>query len=238
MEADWEDRYREMDEDALDKLPRWAGILENLEFSFTGKKDKISQALAEWVAAWMQTESAMVKAATDEVQALADKAQKDLIEDYAWLNDVTYRDWERYHKFMFRSRDVAEEFLKIFNGHTVPPVSNPVHEEIGRIEHQLHHVSLDFKAGIEKIRKQGWKYLFGDIDENASPTQEKEKEAEPPVFSILPIDVDEKVDNVIKGGEAIIGKSKEQVEQAVLMAEEAAIKEQKAKDAAVHHEEL
>lgn len=102
MEEAWEDRYREMDEDALDKLPRWAGILENIEFSFSGKKEKLNKELGEWISKWMESESAMIREATDAVQALADKAQNDLISDYAWLNDVTYRDWERYHKFMFR----------------------------------------------------------------------------------------------------------------------------------------
>ena len=62
---------------------------------------------------------------------------------------------------------------------------------------------------------------------------------EPPAFSILPIDVGEKVEGVIKGGEAIIGKGKEQVEQAILMAEEAATQaKEKVKEAVVGHEEL
>ena len=109
MEDAWEDRYREMDEDALDKLPRWAGVLENIEFSYAGKRNKLNEEMGKWVAAWIQSESMMIKEAGDEIQAFADKAQGDLIEGYAWLMDVTGRDWERYHKFMFRM-----SFLRCF----------------------------------------------------------------------------------------------------------------------------
>ena len=31
---------------------------------------------------------------------MADKAQADLGLDYAWLEDVTYMDWRRYHDLM------------------------------------------------------------------------------------------------------------------------------------------
>lgn len=33
----------------------------------------------------------------EEVKSLAEDAQGDIGLDYAWLDDVTYTDWQRYH---------------------------------------------------------------------------------------------------------------------------------------------
>ena len=38
--------------------------------------------------------------AAAEVKSLADKAQADIGLDYAWLDDVTYDDWQKYHDLM------------------------------------------------------------------------------------------------------------------------------------------
>lgn len=38
-----------------------------------------------------------VKKLAESVRDVADRAQADLGLDYAWLDDVTYQDWQRYH---------------------------------------------------------------------------------------------------------------------------------------------
>lgn len=35
-----------------------------------------------------------------EVREVAEKAQVDLGLDYAWLDEVTYSDWQRYHSLI------------------------------------------------------------------------------------------------------------------------------------------
>jgi hypothetical protein len=37
-----------------------------------------------------------------EAKAIADSAQSDLGMDYAWLDDVTYTDWQNYHDLVRR----------------------------------------------------------------------------------------------------------------------------------------
>jgi len=96
MRADWED------ESSSSTPPRWAQILEKVERTFSKKLEKVSEDLGGWVATWMERESRVLQQVGEEIKALADKAQNDLIADYAWLNDVTYRDWERYHDLMYR----------------------------------------------------------------------------------------------------------------------------------------
>jgi len=237
LQAGWEDRYREMDEDSVNK--RWTQVLENLELSFARKSEKLNEDLDGWVAAWVERESGVLKEAADEVKAFADGAQNDLIADYAWLDDVTHHDWKRYHKLMFRNREAEEDFQKLFDGDSSPPVGNLVQDEIARVEDQMHKITMNFKTEIDRIRKEGWRYIVGEIDENAKLEQVHKQAETEPSFSILPIDLEGKIDNIIEGGEAILSKSKEQIEQAVLMAEEAAAQVgKKAKEAVVGHDEL
>jgi hypothetical protein len=259
LQAGWDGKHGEMDEDIANKLPRWTQILDKVESSFARKSEKLNEDLGSWVAAWVERESEVLREAADEVKAFADKAQNDLIADYSWLDDVTHRDWERYHKLMFRelssvmiwralltyhlgNREATEEFQKLFNGHSSPPLSNLVQDEIARVEDQMHKIAMNFKTDINGIRKEGWKYIMGETDENAKPEQvpkPAETAAEEPSFSILPIDLEGEIDNIIQGGEVILSKSKEQIEQAVLMAEEAATEAGKrAKEAVVGHDEL
>lgn len=46
-----------------------------------------------------------------EVQELAERAQSDIGLDYAWLDDVTYQDWQRYHDLV---RSEYSPFPRLF----------------------------------------------------------------------------------------------------------------------------
>jgi hypothetical protein len=43
---------------------------------------------------------AQVSLVTAQVREVAEKAQVDLGLDYAWLDEVTYSDWQRYHSLI------------------------------------------------------------------------------------------------------------------------------------------
>lgn len=60
LRMDWEDRYGEIDEDYMDKLPLWAQFLEELERNFLRHKTKFEKELGEWTAQWVEGESNMV----------------------------------------------------------------------------------------------------------------------------------------------------------------------------------
>lgn len=47
-----------------------------------------------------------VKKLAESVRDVADRAQADLGLDYAWLDDVTYQDWQRYHDLV-RSKSTS-----------------------------------------------------------------------------------------------------------------------------------
>lgn len=232
MREHWEDRYGEVDEDFADKMPRWAQTLEDLEFAFDKEARKMNDEISNWITVWMKRESEQVASAVAAIKELADKAQADLIGDYAWLNDVTYRDWERYHKLMFRSQEAEEDIGKLFNGKLESkPLPNPINEAMAKLSAETKSITEKYRAGVNKIRQEGWKYLLGD-----SVSHDKIQRSDPakvvvpdipavePGFTILPTDPEETGEGIIEGAEAFIGKGKEQVQQAIKQAEEAAAK--------------
>jgi hypothetical protein len=46
-----------------------------------------------------------------EAKAIADSAQSDLGMDYAWLDDVTYTDWQNYHDLVRRECPVESHHI-------------------------------------------------------------------------------------------------------------------------------
>lgn len=50
-----------------------------------------------------------------EVREVAEKAQVDLGLDYAWLDEVTYSDWQRYHSLIDGGSHVRVCRIGVFN---------------------------------------------------------------------------------------------------------------------------
>jgi hypothetical protein len=133
---------------------------------------------------------------------------------------------------------------------------NIVSNEIAKLEAEIAEVEKSYEEAVQNIRKDGWKYIFGeelkegkeDDDKPSSSNRFEEEVAHPgdcnPEVSILPIDnLPQPAEQVIGGTEPFIGKGKDQIEQAISMAEvaaasEKAAQETKATAAGVSHEEL
>lgn len=173
----------------------------------------------------------------------AKKASKDLLEDYANLRDITYRDWERYHDLLAKARKADDDFRRLSNG--VHPVlltsmENPVHDRLGGIQREIKATSEQFKDALEEIRRKGWKLIMQGTERKESEGAGWAKKDKEQQFKILPVDTDEdgkpireeysrdtphgdepfKIENLIRT-EAILSKGDEQVREAVRMAEEA-----------------
>lgn len=163
------------------------------------------------------SDSVQIRKASEAVTQFADKAQADLLGDYAWLMDVTYRDWERYHKIMFRGREAKD----IFQDLAKSVLTNPVHDHLLELGEKVSHLQEAYDEGIEKIRRQGWKYILGEhFDENAEmPKHRAAKEfAKGTTDEHIKVPKPQKPypDLVVEDAEGhpFIGKSKEQVDQA------------------------
>lgn len=116
---------------------------------------------------------------------LAEKAQADLAMDYAWLEDVTYKDWDLYHHLM-RSKpffislgasefnltcfSVYEHFervaLGIQDGTYTPedgeeafptPGPDPLVGALDKLQAELDDIVLGFQVSLGPIKKRGIK---------------------------------------------------------------------------------
>lgn len=164
----------------------------------------------------------------------------------AWLDDVTYQDWQKYHDLIRGTENLKllnmifwhclspqaherfdEQIRMIQNGtHPSPPI-DPLVPALDKLQLELEDAKNGFDTRVRTLSAQ--------IHHVLSPPQKEEHEgeasSEEPVsgegeeFSILPIDP-VPTSPVMDGEEElestniIIGKSKEQVEEAIRIAQE------------------
>jgi hypothetical protein len=145
-------------------------------------------------------------------------------------------------KFSSGGDEVTEQFQRLLNGDAASGSSNPINDELGRVQEEINTITEQFKSEVDKIRREGLKYILGDaMDENADLHAEMPKDDDKddstawnPEVSILPIDDPDSAEQILQGGAAFIGKGKEQVQQAFEMAKDAVTPEKKT----TSHEEL
>ncbi|KAJ3511233.1 hypothetical protein NLJ89_g4220 [Agrocybe chaxingu] len=104
-----EEETKEMREAIVKKeQEKWAQVVGKVEERFGEIVRKLEGDVHEWYVGIRETEGAEVMRIYTDVKSIAQKAQGDLGLDYAWLEDVTYNDWQRYHELM----RVPERFLQ------------------------------------------------------------------------------------------------------------------------------
>ena len=174
--------------------------------------------------------------AISQVKTLADRAQADLGMDYAWLDDVTYNDWQNYHdlmrgefhcprlfRFLTKHLPVYERF-----GQTVHALQNGTHADapedklvpvLNQLDHEVQTMIAGFAMQMNSLVREGNRWLDGTLDfSSANAAEEEDYECgenedavEEPTVSILPVspNPNEQVDLA----NVVIGKSAEQVEK-------------------------
>jgi hypothetical protein len=140
------------------------------------------------------------------VKNVAENAQADLGLDYAWLDDVTYLDWQRYHDLtrsgypiysqcsflltrkilpVSESERFADEALSIQNGsHPVVP-SNPVLTALDDLSSELEDLILGFQTRLRRIKRTAAR-TFNNTSQDGVAMDEDETAPQPEI-SILPV---------------------------------------------------
>lgn len=174
----------------------------------------------------------------DIVRDIADRAQADLGLDYAWLDDVTYQDWQRYHDltrckstrlscpfnknfdrnfFHFHARSAADDFLSLVlsiqNGtHPSPPI-DPVQPALADLQAEIQDVVVGFETRLRRVKRNGDRAFGGAVEGSDEASGDDESDE---TVSILPIEQDEKKDPAAGQSppdipQVVIGRSKEEV---------------------------
>ncbi|KAF9244141.1 hypothetical protein BU15DRAFT_71706 [Melanogaster broomeanus] len=202
-----------------EKLALWDRVVDKVGNKFTERLLATEGIVNAWYRAVIDMELQEVTAATADVRDVAEKGQVDLGLDYAWLDDVTYNDWQRYHALIGTSEQYAEEAASIQNGtHPSAPAPNPLIPIFDDLQSEVRDVVIGFETRLRRIKRDGER-AFNSNNGNDAAQKEEEKgsavEPEPEV-SILPVPHEG-----VRGGaqefipHVVIGRSQEEVLEAL-----------------------
>ncbi|KAL5492501.1 hypothetical protein ACEPAI_3948 [Sanghuangporus weigelae] len=205
----------------------WDRVLEKVQAKFDERVQDVEELVNKWYEEEvLSKEREEIEKASNAVRAVAEDAQADIGLDYAWLDDVTYMDWKRYHALIDKHGEFLHEQLALANGSHTDPYPNPVYDAFEDLRSEVQDITLGFDTRIRRIKREGERAF---AEERAEP----EQSASEPEVSILPVtDGGKKEDKAFQEvADAILGRSEEEVGAAMSRAEEQ-------QPQAVAHEEL
>ncbi|KAK0457863.1 uncharacterized protein EV420DRAFT_1643710 [Desarmillaria tabescens] len=167
-----------------DRRERGEKVVGRVEEKLEALVREMGERVEKWATRVREDEVRECVVASREVKALAEKAQSDLGLDYAWLEDVTYEDWQRYHDLMRVYNEFDTQIRQIQNNTHVRPLGDTVLIALEAKQHDMQDAITGFVSRVARVRE--------DMDK-----------LKPNLDALL------------------MGKSKEQVEQAFEQAEQA-----------------
>ncbi|KAI5478945.1 putative transcription factor hoxa13 [Pseudohyphozyma bogoriensis] len=115
-------------------------------------------------AALSSKEWTAVQKATDALTTLVGKAQEELGFGWTWLDDVTHKDWTRYHKLASAEKNWKEYYTGLSTGAIkdgdlakYDPVAS-----LEAIETEIADIALAFETLMDKLKIKGQKELKGE----------------------------------------------------------------------------
>ncbi|KAJ3777646.1 hypothetical protein FB446DRAFT_716417 [Lentinula raphanica] len=211
--------------DVDDRMKRWYNVVQRVEERFIERINGLQEKVHWWYLEVRELEVQEYHRATKEVKTFAQKAQGDMGMPMAWLDDVTYQDWQRYHDLIRAHERFDEQIRMIQNGtHPSPPI-DPLVPALDKLQMELEDVKAGFDSRIRTLSTQIHSVLSPPEKEDVADSFVDPVTSEEEEVSILPIDpvptspVGEEQDG-FDPSSVIVGKSKEQVEEAMSIAQE------------------
>ncbi|ESK87409.1 hypothetical protein Moror_11679 [Moniliophthora roreri MCA 2997] len=248
-----------------EKLRKWTQVVSRVEERFQDKVTELQSRVHDWYRDVRQMEVDECLTASAEIKGIAQDAQADIGLDYAWLEDVTYNDWQRYHDLMRAYEGFDKQIREVQS-----EVEDPLVPALDELQKELDALVLGFDMRVREINSRGRGIVSGEepevkdvevegdkgvtekqkfdetpvgnvldtekgsepiaigsiplkeetvqaAEEAQNPDKATSVDEEPAEFSILPVEEEAvKVDPA----QVVIGKSAEQVEQAIRIMEE------------------
>lgn len=197
-----------------EKTPLWERVVEKVGVKFSERLGVVEAVVNTWYSAILDQELREVYAVTAEVREVAEKAQVDLGLDYAWLDEVTYSDWQRYHSLIDVSEKFTEEANSIQNGtHENLIMDNPIIPIFEDLESEVQDVVIGFETRLRRIKRDGER-AFNNVQKDEEKTAADPERDVGPEVSILPIP-EEGTGERTYVPPVTIGRSKEEVLEAL-----------------------
>ncbi|EKM50511.1 uncharacterized protein PHACADRAFT_263840 [Phanerochaete carnosa HHB-10118-sp] len=168
-----------------EKKTIWEKVVEKVDGKFTERLTQTEAVVNGWYLRVAEKELAEVRRLAGEVKDITDRAQADIGLDYAWLEDVTYRDWQRYHALERKSQEFLQHAMSVQNGsHPSPPI-NPVLVAIEDLQNEVEDVVVGFETRLRRIKRSGERAFGGAPEESESEVRDDHDDE---TVSILPIE--------------------------------------------------
>ncbi|CDO69647.1 hypothetical protein BN946_scf184851.g35 [Trametes cinnabarina] len=202
-----------------EKKAIWARVIAKVDEKFEDRLHQTEVIVNGWYEGVLNKELAEVKKVVDEVKDIVDRAQADIGLDYAYLDDVTYLDWQRYHDLARKGENFTAHVQSIQDGsHPSPPI-NPVLPAIADLQNEVEDVVAGFQTRLRRINRNGAR-SFGTPDEDPEDAGETEPVSGDGTVSILPIEESALPEHTQSPADVdvppvVIGRSKEEVEAAL-----------------------
>ncbi|KAG2142821.1 uncharacterized protein EDB93DRAFT_1156509 [Suillus bovinus] len=197
-----------------EKMPLWERVVEKVGMKFSERLGVVEAVVNTWYGAILDQELHEVYAVTAKVREVAEKAQVDLGLDYAWLDEVTYSDWQRYHSLIDASDKFAQEAHLIQNGtHENLIMDNPIIPIFKDLESEVQDVVIGFETRLRRIKRDGER-AFNSVQKDEEKIATGAERDVGPGVSILPIP-EEGAGERAYVPPVIIGRSKEEVLEAL-----------------------
>ncbi|KAF5353095.1 hypothetical protein D9758_008728 [Tetrapyrgos nigripes] len=174
---------------ADDRLRKWMSVSEKVRSKFSEKVMEMQGKVHNWYRGVKDLEVQECLSAAKEIKSYAEGAQADLGLDYAWLDDVTYYDWQKYHDLMRAFQNFEDEVRLVQNGsHAHPPI-DPLIPALDTLQVELEDVKGGFDARVRALGVTIREVLFGPDEEETPSVQPVDEpiEGEEKVV-IMPID--------------------------------------------------
>ncbi|KAF9460551.1 hypothetical protein BDZ94DRAFT_1265838 [Collybia nuda] len=211
----------ELDEEERGK---WGKVLAKVEERFAEKVRNVQGEVHEWYMGVREGEGREVRRVAAEVKSLAEKAQADIGLDYAWLDDVTYQDWQKYHDLMRASERFATTLESIQNGTHPNAQRDVLVGALDTLEAEMQEVISGFLVRLQAIQREAQEGVFSPVqpqppaaepvDDVPSSPSTPSGEEEPRV-SILPIEPEPQVKAAEGMEHLFVGKDAEAVKKAL-----------------------
>ncbi|KAI0331643.1 hypothetical protein GY45DRAFT_1248405, partial [Cubamyces sp. BRFM 1775] len=199
-----------------EKKAIWARVIGKVDEKFTERLHQTEAVVNGWYQGVLDQELAEVNKVVEEVKDIVDKAQADIGLDYAYLDDVTYMDWQRYHDLARKGENFTAHVHSVQDGtHPSPPI-NPVLPAIADLQNEVEDVVAGFQTRLRRINRNGAR-AFGTPEE---ASDEAEPVSGDETVSILPIEESALPEHTQSPADVdvphvVIGRGKEEVEAAL-----------------------
>ncbi|KAK0238542.1 hypothetical protein EDD85DRAFT_882746 [Armillaria nabsnona] len=128
-------------------------VLARVEEKLEALVREMGERVEKWATRVREDEVRECVVASREVKALAEKAQADLGLDYAWLEDVTYDDWQRYHDLMRVYHNFDTQIRQLQNNTHVRPLGDTVLIALEAKQHDMQDAITGFVSRVARIRE-------------------------------------------------------------------------------------